>query len=257
MFSVSGVFLFFLLKVNLIKLDSTDLNPNTDSQRMQTLRGGKADRCHTHPPRLRPSTRARAYTSTYIRIPTTNRTPISLDRTPRVGTSALPEPCDILPAAPGLSKSTPTQDSPSPLSYPLQSVQSQTSSTDPISPLAEFQDPENASDREQDRELFHSMLQRIISARRDDEVLQVLGVRPGEVPEALKAFRRAEEALRDATEKQECDIFEDGLKRVCMETGIEAMTRLSSVAVREPEDKDVDVPWDLPPWTITRCVLFQ
>ncbi|KAG1769178.1 kinase-like domain-containing protein [Suillus occidentalis] len=127
-----------------------------------------------------------------------------------------------------------------------------TSSTDPISPLAEFQDPENASDREQDRELFHSTLQRIISARRDDEVLQVLGVRPGEVPEALKAFRRAEEALRDATEKQECDIFEDGLKRVCMETGIEAMTRLSSVAVREPEDKDVDVPWDLPPWTITR-----
>jgi hypothetical protein len=125
----------------------------------------------------------------------------------------------------------------------------------PISPLAELQHlhiAENASDREQDRELFHSTLQRIISARRDDEVLQVLGVRPGEVPEALKAFRRAEEALRDANAKQEGDLFEDGLKRVCVETGIEAMTRLSSVAVQKAEDKDVDVPWDLPPSTITR-----
>lgn len=183
--------------------------------------------------------------------------PISLDRTPRVGISALPEPHDILPAAPGLSKSPPAQNSP--LS-PLQSVQSQTGSTvppvdAPISPLAELQDlhiAENASDREQDRELFHNTLQRIVSARRDDEVLQVLGVRPGEVPEALKAFRRAEEALRDANEKQEGDVFEDGLKRVCVETGIEAMTRLSSVAVQKAEDKDVDVPWDLPSWTITR-----
>jgi hypothetical protein len=127
--------------------------------------------------------------------------------------------------------------------------------TAPISPLVELQHlhiAKNASDREQDRELFHSTLQRIISARRDDEVLQVLGVRPGEVPEALKAFRRAEEALRDANAKQEGDLFEDGLKRVCVETGFEAMTRLSSVAVQKVEDKDVDVPWDLPPSTITR-----
>jgi hypothetical protein len=144
-------------------------------------------------------------------------------------------------------------------------VQSQTGTTvppvdAPISPLAELQDlhiAENASDREQDRELFHNTLQRIISARRDDEVLEVLGVRPGEVPEALKAFRRAEEALRDANERQGGDVIENGLKRVFMETGIEAMTRLSSVAVQKAEDKDVDVPWDLPPWTITRYVWFQ
>ncbi|KAG2747802.1 hypothetical protein P692DRAFT_201806312 [Suillus brevipes Sb2] len=178
---------------------------------------------------------------------------ISSERTPRVGIAALPEPHDILPAAPGLSKSPPAQNA------PLSPLQSQTGSTlpvtAPISPLVELQHlhiAKNASDREQDRELFHSTLQRIISARRDDEVLQVLGVRPGEVPEALKAFRRAEEALRDANAKQEGDLFEDGLKRVCVETGFEAMTRLSSVAVQKVEDKDVDVPWDLPPSTITR-----
>ncbi|KAG2099294.1 uncharacterized protein F5147DRAFT_747297 [Suillus discolor] len=186
--------------------------------------------------------------------------PISLDCTPTVGTPALPEPHDILPAASGLSRSPPAQNPP--LS-PLQSVQSQTYHTDPpsdalISPLTELQDlhvVENASDREQDRALFRSTLQRAISARRDAEVLQVLEVRPGEVPEALKALRRAEEALRrerEAIEKKGGDVIDEGLERVFMETGIEAMTRLSSVAVQKAEDQDVDVPWDLPPWTITR-----
>lgn len=191
--------------------------------------------------------------------------PISLDRTPTVGTPALPEPHDILPAASGLSRSPPAQNPP--LS-PLQSVQSQTNDTDPpsdapISPLTELQDlhvVENASDREQDRALFRSTLQRAISARRDAEVLQVLEVRPGEVPEALKALRRAEEALRgerEANERKGGDLIDEGLERVFMETGIEAMTRLSSVAVQKAEDQDVDVPWDLPPWTITRYVWFQ
>ncbi|KAG1897189.1 uncharacterized protein F5891DRAFT_1243087 [Suillus fuscotomentosus] len=183
--------------------------------------------------------------------------PISLDRTPTVGTPALPEPHDILPATSGLSRSPPAQNT------PLSSVQSQTNDTDPpsdapISPLTELQDlhvVENASDREQDRALFRSTLQRAISARRDAEVLQVLEVRPGEVPEALKALRRAEESLRgerEANERKGGDLIDEGLERVFMETGIEAMTRLSSVAVQKAENQDVDVPWDLPPWTITR-----
>lgn len=186
--------------------------------------------------------------------------PIPLDRTPRVVTPALPEPHDILPAASGLSGSPPAQTLPLSLS---QSMQSRTNSTIPssdlpISPLAELQDihtAENASDREQDRALFHTTLQRVISTRKDDEVLQILGVRPGEVPEALKALRRAEEALRrtmEVNERQGGDAIEEGLKRVFLETGIEAMTRLSSVAVQNAGDQDVDVPWDLPPWTITR-----
>lgn len=192
--------------------------------------------------------------------PPSQTQPIALDRTPRAGTSALPEPHDILPEAPGLRRSPPAHNLPLPL---LQSVQSQTNNTvppsdAPISPLAELQDlhtVENASDREQDRALFHSTLQRAISARRDDEVLQVLEVRPEEVPEALKALRRAEEAqrmAREANERQGGEVIEEGLERVFMETGIEAMTRLSSVAVQKAEDQDVDVPWDLPPWTITR-----
>ncbi|KAG1773258.1 hypothetical protein EV702DRAFT_582213 [Suillus placidus] len=192
--------------------------------------------------------------------PPSQTLPISSDRTPRVETQALPEPHDLLPAASGLSRSRPAQDQP--LSPP-QSTQSQTGNTvppsnAPISPLAELQDlhiAENASDREQDHALFQSTLKRVISARRDDEVLQVLEVRPGEVPEALKALRRAEEAMRrrrEANERQGGDVIEEGLERVFMETGIEAMTRLSSVAVQKAEDQDVDVPWDLPPWTITR-----
>jgi hypothetical protein len=147
-------------------------------------------------------------------------------------------------------------------------VQSQTDDTVPpsdtsISPLVELEDlhtVENVSDREHDRALFHNTLQRVISAQKDDEVLQALEVRPEEVPEALKALRRAEEALRmtrEANERQGGEVIEEGLERAFMETGIEAMTRLSSVAVRKAEDQDVDVPWDLPPWTITRYVWFQ
>lgn len=185
--------------------------------------------------------------------PPSQTLPISLDRTPRVGTSALPEPHDILPAASGLSGSHPAQSPPLSLSQSMQSqINNSIPPSDvPISPLAELQDlhiVENASDREQDRALFHSTLQRVISTRRDDEVLQVLGVRPGEVPEALKALRRA----REVNQRQGGDTIEEGLKRVFLETGIEAMTRLSSVAVQNAKDRDVDVPWDLPPWTITR-----
>jgi serine/threonine protein kinase len=57
---------------------------------------------------------------------------------------------------------------------------------------------------------------------------------------------------REANERQGGEVIEEGLERAFMETGIEAMTRLSSVAVRKAEDQDVYVPWDLPPWTITR-----
>lgn len=192
--------------------------------------------------------------------PPSQTLPISFDRTPRIETPALPESHDILPAAPGLRRSPPLHNPP--LSS-LQSVQSQANDTTPpsdvpISPLDELQHlhtAENASDREQDRALFHNTLQRVISAQRDDEVLQVLEVRPEEVPEALKALRRAEEALRrvrEANERQGGEVIEEGLERVVMETGIEAMTRLSSVAVQKADDQDVDVPWDLPSWTITR-----
>ncbi|KAG1847152.1 hypothetical protein DFJ58DRAFT_663473 [Suillus subalutaceus] len=192
--------------------------------------------------------------------PPSQTLPISSDRTPRVENPALPEPHDILPATTGLRRSPPAHNLPLP---PLQSVQSQTNNTvpppdAPISPLAELQilhTVENASDREQDHALFHNTLQRAISARRDYEVLQVLEVRPEEVPEALKALRRAEEAqrmAREANQRQGGEVIEEGLERVFMETGIEAMTRLSSVAVQKAEDQDVDVPWDLPPWTITR-----
>ncbi|KAG1737996.1 hypothetical protein EDB19DRAFT_1715645 [Suillus lakei] len=201
--------------------------------------------------------------------PPTQTLPISLDHTPRVGTQALPEPHDILLAASGLGRSPPAQKL---LLPPVQSMQSQTDNTvppsssndTPISPLAELQDLhsiENASDIEHDRALFHSTLKRAISARRADEVLQVMEVRPGEVPEALKALRRAEEALRrarEASERQGGDVVEEeALERAFMETGIEVMTRLSSVAVQKAEDRDVDVPWDLPPWTITRCWLLS
>ncbi|KAG2045690.1 hypothetical protein BDR06DRAFT_1015396 [Suillus hirtellus] len=180
-------------------------------------------------------------------FPPSQTVPVSLDRTRAVGTPALPEPCDILPAASGLSRSPPAQNPP--LS-PLQSVQSQTNDIDtpfdvPISPLTELQDLHVPKMPliEQDRALFCSALQRAISARRDDEVLQVLEVRPGEVPEALKALRMAEEAEAD---ERKGYVVDEGLERVFMETGLEAMTRFSSVAVQKAEDQDVDVLWMFP-----------
>ncbi|KAG1729968.1 uncharacterized protein EDB91DRAFT_1310825 [Suillus paluster] len=188
---------------------------------------------------------------------------VSLDHTPRVAPHLLPEPQDILPETSGLSRNPPVQDSslspPSMHSLNNNAVSSSASNDTHISPLTELQHlhtAENASDIEHDRALFHATLQSVISARNDAEVLKVLEVHPGEVPEALKALRRAVETLRrtgDASEGKGSEVIEDlGLERVFMETGIEAMTRLSSVAVQKAEDVDVDVPWDLPSWTITR-----
>jgi hypothetical protein len=89
-------------------------------------------------------------------------------------------------------------------------------------------------------------------------MLHVLEVRPAEAPEALKALRRAEAlSIEMEANAGQGEVVIGSLEREFMEIGIEALTRLSSVAVQKAEDRDVDVPWDLPSWTITRCVLIQ
>jgi hypothetical protein len=89
-------------------------------------------------------------------------------------------------------------------------------------------------------------------------MLRVLEVSPGEAPYALKALRRAEALSREREAGAgHARAAIGGLEREFMESGIEALTRSSSVAVQKAGDRDGDVPWDLPPWTITRCVSFQ
>jgi hypothetical protein len=136
-----------------------------------------------------------------------------------------------------------------------------TSNDSPLSPLTELNDlrtAENISDMEHDRALFHATLQSGISARSNAEMLHVLEVRPAEAPEALKALRRAEAlSIEMEANAGQGEVVIGSLEREFMEIGIEALTRLSSVAVQKAEDRDVDVPWDLPSWTITRCVLIQ
>jgi hypothetical protein len=89
-------------------------------------------------------------------------------------------------------------------------------------------------------------------------MLRVLEVSPGEAPEALKALPKAEAPSRDREASAgHGGAAIGGLEREFMESGIEALMRLSSVAVQEAGDRDGDVPWDLPPWTITWCVSCQ
>ncbi|OAX38567.1 hypothetical protein K503DRAFT_816887 [Rhizopogon vinicolor AM-OR11-026] len=186
--------------------------------------------------------------------PPTQTLPTLLEHTPRLETQALPESQDILPVASGLSRSPQLQSSTLSTPQPTPNIIPLPASNDsPLSPLTELRHlltAENISDLEHDRALFHATLQSGISARNDNEMLRVLEVRPGEAPEALKALRRAE-ALNREMETSTGQIV-GGLEREFMESGIEALTRLSSVAVQKAEDRDVDVPWDLPPWTITR-----
>lgn len=191
--------------------------------------------------------------------------PASLDHTPRLGVQEPQEPQDILPVACGLSRSPQVQNSPlsAPQNAPSKPTNGaiSTSNNTFLSPLTELQHllrAENVSDFEHDRELFHATLQSGISARSDVEMLRLLEVSPGEAPEALKALRRAEALSREreASAGQGGAVI-GGLEREFMESGIEALTRLSSVAVQKAGDRDGDVPWDLPPWTITRCVLFS
>lgn len=189
--------------------------------------------------------------------------PTSQDHTARV--QALQEPRDILPAS-GLSTSPQVQNSllfasRSTHTHITNAIPDSTSNDPSLSPLNELQrllSAENSSDIEHDRQLFHAILQSGISARSDAEMLRVLEVSPGEAPEALKALRRAE-ALRRQTEANSCQggaEIGSSVEREFMESGIDALTRLSSVAVQNAGDRDGDVPWDLPPWTITRCVWF-
>lgn len=178
--------------------------------------------------------------------------PTLLEHTPRVGAQALPEPQDIPPEAP--------------VNLPLPAAQSTTdtnpnptSSISSLSPLTELNHlltAENVSDIEHDRTRFYETLQSGIGARSDAEMLHLLQVRPGEAPEALKALRRAEALSKEKeTSTEQGAAVIGGLERQFMESGIEALTRLSSIAVQKADDQDVDVPWDLPPWTITRCVI--
>ncbi|OAX33071.1 hypothetical protein K503DRAFT_869785 [Rhizopogon vinicolor AM-OR11-026] len=185
--------------------------------------------------------------------------PTSPEHTPRVGVQALQEPQDILPAVSGLSRKPHAQKSSSSapqymLSQPNNAVStSNVASASPLTELQRLLSVENALDMEHDRALFHATLQSGICARSDVEMLRVLEVSPEEAPEALKALRRAEAMSREmeASTGQGWAVI-GGLEREFMESGIEALTRLSSVAVQKAGDRDGDVPWDLPPWTITR-----
>ncbi|OJA20637.1 hypothetical protein AZE42_09915 [Rhizopogon vesiculosus] len=193
--------------------------------------------------------------------------PTSPEHTPRVGVQALQEPQDILPAVSGLSRRSHAQKSPSSapqymFSQPNNAVStSNDASASPLTELQRLLSAENASDMEHDRALFHATLQSGISARSDVEMLRVLEVSPGEAPEALKALRRAEALSREREASTgQGGVAIGGLEREFMESGIEALTRMSSVAVQKAGDRDGDkagdrdgdVPWNLPPWTITR-----
>lgn len=192
----------------------------------------------------------------------TSTSPTLLEHTPRVGAQALPESQDVHPDTSGLSRSPRLQNVTLPAAQSTTNIIPPSTSNDsPLSPLTELRDlltAENISDMEHDRALFHATLQSGINARSDVEMLQVLEVRPAEAPEALKTLRRAEAlSIEMEANAGQGEAVIGGLEREFMEIGIEALTRLSSVAVQKAEDRDVDVPWDLPSWTITRCVLIQ
>ena len=202
----------------------------------------------------------------YGSAPTQNLS-TSTDHTQEVEAQALKEPQDMLHAASGLGTSP---QIPNPQSFTPQSIHPQftntialsTSHDNSLSPITELQRllrAENASDVEHDHQLFHAVLKSGISARSDAEMLRILGVSPEEAPEALKALRRAEALSRerDASAGQGGAEAGGSVEREFIESGIDALTRLSSAAVQKAGDGGGDVPWDLPPWTITRCVLFS
>ncbi|KAH7920215.1 hypothetical protein BV22DRAFT_1098519 [Leucogyrophana mollusca] len=165
--------------------------------------------------------------------------------------------------------------------------QQQTQTLSPLSTLTHLHTTQNAVDSARDAAALRALLRDALTAGSDVELLRRMQVGRGEMPEAVRTLRRVLEGLeagggweQDADgggggtlavggvgaaggagvaggEGRERVVVprRDTLDREFMESGIDAMTRLSSVAARKASiagDEDAAVPWDLPSWTITR-----
>ncbi|KAH7911476.1 hypothetical protein BJ138DRAFT_1135374 [Hygrophoropsis aurantiaca] len=163
-------------------------------------------------------------------------------------------------------------------------VQHTSEALSPLLTLAELRTTQNAVDSARDNAALRAALRKVMSSWSDEELIKQIQVGQEEIPEAIKTFRRALESLEDDEPDIQNEIdaiypvrFEpdaaavhapggsssapgetearrrDTLDREFMESGIDAMTRLSSVQSQKARAVGADVdPKDLPSWTITR-----
>ena len=152
-----------------------------------------------------------------------------------------------------------------------------TDSTPPIMirALKEMHRAQDSVDAAADEATLRGTLAGALDAHNDVEMVRCLQVSRGEIPEAAETFRRmlgVEGMGVDGNERLALEHGERGvdtgsteLDRKFMQTGIEAMMRLSSVVAKQPQDQleqggtgrdagAVGAP-KLPSWTITRCVI--
>ncbi|EIW75046.1 hypothetical protein CONPUDRAFT_140363 [Coniophora puteana RWD-64-598 SS2] len=196
------------------------------------------------------------------------------------------------PSHPNLEESVSTLRPPT-LPYVQSSTSTDTAVTaipprpDYIRQLTELHHHQNAEDHVRDEEALRVLLRAAIGSHSDEEMMRMMQIGKGEIPEAVRTLRRALELQEPeagggspSSEPGWIDESEpvpeiggaakkyarhgvsnrrDTLDREFLESGIDAMTRLSArpgfikdasnIGVSED---DAPAPWDLPSWTITR-----
>ncbi|KIJ58311.1 hypothetical protein HYDPIDRAFT_90991 [Hydnomerulius pinastri MD-312] len=160
---------------------------------------------------------------------------------------------------------------------------------DPLRALTHLHSTQNALDTAADIAAHRGILKDVLSAGSDVELLRRMQVGRGEIPEAVKTLRRVLESMEEDRAREGQGVYgqnrrgseqeygrrgsmggedryrhgdgmgrRDTLDREFMESGIDAMTRLSSVGIMRQEEAyggmgdEEAAPWDLPSWTITR-----
>lgn len=105
-----------------------------------------------------------------------------------------------------------------------------------ICALKELHSLENASDVSSDREYLCTLVSEALDTCSDAELVSFLQIARDGMPEAMKSMQRELESGTGTCE----DCFKDALHKKFIESGIDAIRRLSS-----------DVEISLPSWTIT------
>ncbi|KAH0826098.1 hypothetical protein J3R83DRAFT_5844 [Lanmaoa asiatica] len=150
--------------------------------------------------------------------------------------------------------------------------------TSPMRALVEVHRAQDSVDAAADEAALQGTLAGALGVHNDVEMVRCLQVARGEIPEAAETLRRmlgagmeaeVNENERVALEGGEHDVDTGNteLDRKFMQSGIEAMTRLTSVVAKQPQGEQEQVGLDegigtigaleLPSWTITRYEVIR
>ena len=228
-----------------------------------------------------------AYAPPEQRQPVMAGTVDAMDKSTPIGSGLLTLTCSMLssgdPSATDSIMSAPPTPTPTRATFVAEETETrstrstttktETISTHPSAPnlmkaLKEVRRVQDSVDAAADEAALRGTLAGALSAKNDVEMVRRLQVAPGEIPEAAETLRRTLAAgtvevdrnQRTAPERGEhgADVRDLELDRKFMQSGIDAMMRLTNMAAKQPRGDEPDQgagaagASKLPSWTITR-----